>query len=70
MMMITREEDFVRVRVSYFIIHSTFTLTTTNVADATNVAYTITGVSSSDLDSGPRRKTAAKDFVTQATQCA
>lgn len=42
--------------------NTTFTLTTTNVADATNVAYTITGVSSSDLDNGPRRKTAAKDF--------
>jgi hypothetical protein len=42
--------------------NTTFTLTTTNVADGIDVAYTITGVSSSDLDNGPRRKTAAKDF--------
>ena len=33
---------------------TTFTLTTANVADATSVPYTITGVTSSDLNTGPR----------------
>ena len=41
----------------------TFTLTTTNVPDATNVPYTISGVSSSDLDNGPRTNQAIKNFA-------
>ena len=37
---------------------TTVTLTTANVDDATNVPYTISGVNSSDLDTGPRASTA------------
>ena len=43
--------------------NATFTLTTTNVPDATNVAYTISGVSSTDLDIGPRASTGIKNVV-------
>ena len=41
---------------------TTITLTTTNVSDATNVPYTISGVSQADLDEGPLTSTAIKDF--------
>ena len=41
---------------------TTITLTTTNVANATNVPYTISGVTSADLDEGPITSTAIKDF--------
>ena len=41
---------------------TTITLTTANVADATNVAYTISGVSQADLDEGPLTSTAIKDY--------
>jgi plastocyanin len=42
---------------------TTFTLTTTNVPDAAIVPYTITGVSSPDLDNGPRTNAAIKPLV-------
>ena len=41
---------------------TTITLTTANVADATNVAYTISGLSQADLDEGPLTSTAIKDY--------
>ena len=42
---------------------TTFTLTTTNVDDATDVPYTITGVSSADLDTGPRASGSVQNTV-------
>ena len=42
---------------------TTFTLTTTNVPDDTIVPYTISGVSASDLDNGPRTNAAIKPLV-------
>jgi plastocyanin len=42
---------------------TTFTLTTTNVADATDVPYTITGVTSSDLNTGPRASGSVQNTV-------
>ena len=42
---------------------TTFTLTTANVADATSVPYTISGVNSSDLDTGPRASGAVGNTV-------
>ena len=42
---------------------TTFTLTTTNVADATSVPYTISGVTSSDLNTGPRASGAVGNTV-------
>ncbi len=42
---------------------TTVTLTTANVADATSVPYTISGVSSSDLNTGPRASGAAGNTV-------
>ena len=42
---------------------TTFTLTTANVANATSVPYTITGVNSSDLNTGPRSSSAIANTV-------
>ena len=42
---------------------TTFTLTTANVADATSVPYTISGVNSSDLNTGPRASGAVGNTV-------
>ena len=42
---------------------TTFTLNTTNVGDTTLVPYTITGISSSDMDTGPRSSSAVADTV-------
>jgi plastocyanin len=42
---------------------TTFTLTTANVVDATDVPFTITGVNSSDLNTGPRASTALANTV-------
>ena len=42
---------------------TTFTLTTANVADATDVPYTISGVNSSDLNTGPRASGALGNTV-------
>ena len=41
---------------------TTITLTTANVSDATNVPYTISGLSQADLDEGPLTSTAIKDY--------
>jgi len=41
----------------------TLTLTTTNVANATNVPYTMSGIVSSDLDNDPRSNQAIKNFT-------
>jgi len=42
---------------------TTFTLTTANVDDATDVPYTISGVSSDDLNTGPRSSSAVGNTV-------
>jgi len=42
---------------------TTFTLTTANVANATSVPYTISGVNSSDLNTGPRASGAVGNTV-------
>ena len=42
---------------------TTFTLTTANVANATSVPYTITGVTSSDLNTGPRASGSVQNTV-------